>query len=237
MLLQYSALLIFLISGTVLSIYFKKLTPIAAITGLVCALAVFAGASYTGVAIMTAFFVTATIVTSWKRNLKQQLYTEAADDGRRKSSQVIANAGVAAIAGLLNIFFYPEGIIWPLIIAAAFSAACGDTVSSELGTVYGKKFFNILTFKPDKRGLDGVVSLEGTLLGAIGSLLIAGVYFIGYQSLQGAVVVAICGVFGNLFDSFLGALLERKGLLKNDAVNFLNTLAAALLAAFISLQK
>ncbi|MVN91880.1 DUF92 domain-containing protein [Mucilaginibacter aquatilis] len=234
MLLQYSALLIFLISGTVLSIYFKKLTPLAALTGLLCALAVFAGAGYTGVAIMTAFFVIATIATTWKRNVKQQLNTIAANDALRKSSQVIANAGVAALAGLLSVFLYPNSIIWPLIIAAAFSAACGDTVSSELGTVYGKKFFNILTFEPDETGLDGVVSLEGTLLGVIGSLIIAAIYFIGYHSLHGAVIVAVCGVFGNLSDSFLGALFERKGLLKNDAVNFLNTLAAALLATFIS---
>jgi uncharacterized membrane protein len=45
------------------------------------------------------------------------------------------------------------------------------------------------------------------------------------------------GVFGLLFDSLLGATLERRGWLNNDAVNFLSTAGAAsfalgLLAAF-----
>ena len=35
-------------------------------------------------------------------------------------------------------------------------------------------------------------------------------------------------IFGLLFDSVLGATLERKGLLNNDAVNFISTLSAAL---------
>jgi uncharacterized membrane protein len=38
------------------------------------------------------------------------------------------------------------------------------------------------------------------------------------------------GVFGFLFDSLLGATLERQGLLNNDAVNFLSTAVAAAFA-------
>jgi uncharacterized membrane protein len=37
-------------------------------------------------------------------------------------------------------------------------------------------------------------------------------------------------VFGLLFDSLLGATLERRGWLNNDAVNFLSTGSAAGLA-------
>jgi uncharacterized membrane protein len=43
-------------------------------------------------------------------------------------------------------------------------------------------------------------------------------------------VTAGGGVFGLLFDSLLGAILERRGWLNNDAVNFLSTLSAALFA-------
>ena len=38
------------------------------------------------------------------------------------------------------------------------------------------------------------------------------------------------GVFGLFFDSLLGATLERKGWLNNDAVNFLSTASAAVFA-------
>ena len=37
-------------------------------------------------------------------------------------------------------------------------------------------------------------------------------------------------MFGLFFDSLLGATLERRGRINNDAVNFLSTLAAALFA-------
>jgi uncharacterized membrane protein len=43
-------------------------------------------------------------------------------------------------------------------------------------------------------------------------------------------VSALAGVFGMVFDSFLGATWERKRLLTNNWVNFLSTLLAAALA-------
>ncbi len=38
------------------------------------------------------------------------------------------------------------------------------------------------------------------------------------------------GVFGLFFDSLLGATLEQRGWLNNDAVNFLSTASAAVFA-------
>ena len=38
------------------------------------------------------------------------------------------------------------------------------------------------------------------------------------------------GVFGLLFDSLLGATLERRGWINNDTVNFLSTASAAVFA-------
>jgi uncharacterized membrane protein len=44
----------------------------------------------------------------------------------------------------------------------------------------------------------------------------------------------LAGVFGLLFDSLLGATLERAGRLNNDAVNFLSTLSAPVFAAVVT---
>ena len=113
------------------------------------------------------------------------------------------------------------------MMAAAFSSATADTLSSELGSLYGRKFYNILSFKKDTRGLDGVISVEGTLFGVIGSMLIAVVYSAGFGWGENFFLIIIAGTIGNLADSLLGALWERKRLLHNDVVNFLNTLIAA----------
>ena len=228
---SYYPLLAFLLTGMVLSIWHKKLTLPAALTGGLCGLLVFAGAGFTGIAIMASFFIVGTLATGWQMTKKENINVSTKSDRQRKVSQVIANAGIAAIAGGLTIVFPSYFNLWGLVIAASFSSATADTLASELGTIYGKRFYNILTWKPDQRGLDGVVSLEGTLIGVAGSALIAAIYIIGYGFSNHFFVLILAGTIGNLTDSILGAALERKGILKNDGVNFLNTLVAALVAA------
>jgi uncharacterized membrane protein len=49
----------------------------------------------------------------------------------------------------------------------------------------------------------------------------------------GAIASGSGAVAGLFVDSLLGATAERIGWLNNDAVNFLSTLAASLIAAFI----
>jgi uncharacterized membrane protein len=50
----------------------------------------------------------------------------------------------------------------------------------------------------------------------------------------GDTAAAALGAVGGLFvDSLLGATIERRGWLNNDAVNFLSTLAAALIATML----
>ena len=117
--------------------------------------------------------------------------------------------------------------IFSLIIASAFSSAAADTLSSELGTVYGKNFFNILSFKREERGLNGVVSFEGLLIGFAGSVIVAIIYAIGFGWNAAFFWIIIAGTAGNIADSVMGASLERKGMLGNNVVNFLNTVCAA----------
>jgi uncharacterized protein (TIGR00297 family) len=82
--------------------------------------------------------------------------------------------------------------------------------------------------KKDLRGLNGVVSMEGTLVGIAGSFIVASVYTLGFGFNINFLWIIIAGTVGNFSDSILGAALERKGFLQNNEVNFLNTAVAAL---------
>ncbi len=220
-----------IIGGMFLSVLFKKLTSAAAVTGGLVSIGIFAGAGYTGIWMMATFFLTGVLVTAWKLDTKQRNGLAETDKGKRKAGQVLANAGAPALLGLLVYAHYLRQDIAHTMIAACFASAIADTVSSELGNIYGRRFYNILTLKKDQRGLNGVISIEGTLCGLAGSLLIALIYAAGFGfSSQIIIIIIIAGTAGNLMDSILGGTLERKHYLNNDAVNFLNTCFAAWIA-------
>lgn len=191
---------------------------------------IFAGGNYTGIAMLATFFAAGVIATGWKSSQKLKNGLAENKTGKRNAVQVWANAGTPAIAGALYLFDIIPGPLSVLIIAACFSSAIADTVSSEMGNVYGKKYYNILTLKKDQRGLNGVVSMEGSLFGLAGSTLIATIYSYSFGWNIYTLIIIISGTAGNILDSILGAAMERKGYLNNDAVNFLNTFFAGALA-------
>jgi uncharacterized protein (TIGR00297 family) len=223
-------LLPILVLGARWSVRTERLTPAAAVTGALVGLATWLGAGVTGFAMLTAFFVLGTAATRWKGERK---YGERRGE-KRTTGQVFANGGLAGLLGLFAVCPPAAQSNLALAMAAALASATADTLSSELGTLYGKRFYDILTLKRDTRGLDGVVSLEGTAIGIAGSSVIAIIYALGF-GFQHALIVIVAGTAGNLADSVLGAAFERKNRLSNNAVNFLNTALAAAVAFGLAL--
>lgn len=183
--------------------------------------------------------------TALGRTRKESLGTAESRRGR-SASQIAANLGIAALvtgelgqtviadshwfghyglqSGIAQMVLFTAGL-------AALAEAAADTVSSEAGQVFGGRPRMITNFDAVAPGVDGAVSLAGTLAGVIAAALVAaaGVYAFGGKHAMFFVACA-GGVFGFLFDSLLGATLERQGLLNNDAVNFLSTAVAAAFA-------
>lgn len=222
-------------AGAAASVYWRKLTPSAALTGGALCCAIYIGAGYPGLAMVAFFFLLGAAATTWKKQEKNFPPNQAVDPSLRHTGQVLANGGVAALCGLGMALLPSHKVLLEIMMAASLASATADTLSSELGILYGRRPYNVLSWKPDQRGLDGVVSLEGFLIGLVGAACIACVYALGTSWNYRMLIILIAGTLGNLVDSVLGASLERRGVLSNDMVNFLNTLAAALVAFFFGL--
>ncbi|MBS1803298.1 MAG: DUF92 domain-containing protein [Acidobacteria bacterium] len=179
---------------------------------------------------------------------KQSLGTAESRTGR-EASQVAANLGIAALVSnpLVQLWLIDHGWVHTRGIVpdatpalalglAALAEAAADTVSSELGQVLSGHPRMITTFRKAEPGTDGAVSLGGTAMGIIAGAAVAAA---GSWAIGGGTPIFVIGwaggVFGLIFDSLLGATVERRGWLNNDAVNFLSTAGAAGFALLLSL--
>ena len=218
--------------GASLSVFFKKLTKAGGLAGFVVALLIYFGLGWWAILLMGAFFLMATAATAVNKIKEKEMISSDEASGRT-AGQVLANGDLAALCGTAAILFPHLSNLWMLLLAAAFSSAAADTVSSELGTKYGSRFYDVLKFRKGQKGDNGVISLEGLLFGLFASLAISILHGLNCGCTYQIFVVLLAGLVGNLTDSVLGATLERRGLLTNNWVNFLNTLAAAIFAFLI----
>lgn len=220
----------FIALAAFVTVKLRKLNMWGGVAAWFVASSIFLGAGYPGLLLLGTFFVLGTGATSFKIRTKEHMGAAEKDKGKRNAGQVFANGGVAAITGILMHYYPQQKMVLLLMMAASLAAATADTLSSELGTLYGKKFYNIRTLKSDRRGENGVISMEGSLFGLAGSAVIAVIFSIASGWSMHFFWILLGGTIGNLADSLLGATLERRRYLGNDAVNFLNTVTGALAA-------
>lgn len=230
---RFGLLALLLGSGMLYSARTGKLTTAGVWTGGLLGVLLYLGSGLAGIVWLGLFFALGSAASAWKVADKRRLGLAEANKGRRTAGQVLANAGLAGLLGLLGWHWPATASLAQLMMAGSFAAATADTLSSELGNVYGRRYYHILTLRPAVRGPDGVVSLEGTLLGLGGSAMVAAAYCAAAGWGPGFWWVVVAGTAGNLVDSVLGATLERQGRLGNNQVNFLNTLAGAVTAGIL----
>ena len=127
-------------------------------------------------------------------------------------------------------------------MVAALATAVFDTVSSEIGQVWGNHPFLITTLRSVPPGTEGAVSVEGTLAGmsaAAGLAATAAALGLnGSFGWTGVGIVVAAAFIGTTIESVLGALGSRRGSLlsdiDNEAMNFTNTFVGAAVAISIA---
>lgn len=212
----------------------RGVNRLGAVAGWLVGTLIWAFLGWQGFLLLLAFFVVGTALTKLGYRQKAAAKLAQEEGGRRGARHALANAGVATVCAMLAVT-----TSWPLFFAVAFAAAfataAADTAGSEIGQLWGRRTFLITTFRRVPRGTEGAVSLEGTVAGIVaGGLLAAVGAAAGLYPWAGAAVVTAAAFLGSTLESVAGALVDRKALLDNEAMNFLNTLMGALLAGFLS---
>jgi uncharacterized protein (TIGR00297 family) len=197
--------------------------------GICCLL--YLGAGLGAFLVLVSVFALTWLGTRFGYRRKEKLGTAERLDGRT-ALQVLANLAVAA--GCAGLSAVSAKAVFLLAVSAALSEAAADTVSSEVGQARSADARLISNWEVVPAGTNGGVSWTGTVAGiaaaAVVSLVSVITGLIPFKWLGISIVGAVAGMIA---DSFLGAWLEQRKILSNDAVNFLGTLVAACLAFIV----
>lgn len=234
---------------------------------------------------LIAFFVSSSLLSHYRQADKLAVAEKFAKGERRDLGQVLANGGAGALLALAVWFLIdlsgqarpgnPLYIYLTLAYFGVMATVNADTWATELGVLAQETPRLITTGRPVAPGTSGAITRYGTLAALTGAAFIGVVAFLLIQvaslatrgdlllaDLPIVVIAAAAGLAGSLFDSLLGASVQRiywcdhceketerplhscgvrprplRGWswMNNDMVNFLSSLVGGLLAGSLGL--
>ena len=183
---------------------------------------------WTWLVILLGFLGTSHKATKWRFDEKTAKGLSESSDGHRSWGNVVANGGLPGLVAIISwLLGDHENGLW--IFAASVAVAASDTFASEIGCL-DERVRMITTMKKCEPGLNGGFSPNGQMAAFVGSSIIAVLAFLSDQNFELAILVAVIGWLGCQVDSFLGALLENRGLMTKGTVN-----AAAITSGIIAM--
>lgn len=205
-----------------------------AIVGAAIGIVIYLAAGPGGWILLFASFLAAAVTSrmGWQRKTILGIAEERG--GRRGPGNAIANCSVAAACAALALAtgHQREAL---LAVVAALTAGSSDTVASEIGKAWGRRTFSVTSFATVRPGTSGAISLEGTSAGVAASLVLALLAVAAGLIERPLIWAVVAGAFaGSVVESLLASRLEAPGIFNNDALNFVNTLVAAIVAVLLA---
>ena len=220
----------------------KLLTPAGLIHAWGLGVTIWGTLGWRGYAVVMFYFLVGSAVTRIGMAQKEAEGIAEKRGGARGPENVWGSAAMATVCALgisaIELGWIDAGWRSLLLLGyvASFATKLSDTTASEVGKAYGKRTFLITTLQPVARGTEGAVSLEGTIAGIVGGLVIALVACsLGLITLPGVGICTIAAFVATNLESVIGATLQHKfDWLTNELVNVINTVIGAVVAISIA---
>lgn len=191
------------------------LSPSGVLGAILVGTAVFGFGGLAWGAVLIAFFASSSALSHYRQAQKESLAEKFSKGARRDLWQALANGGLGALIAPAYAF-YPAPWLW-LAFLGAMAGVNADTWATELGVLAPTPPRLITNGRPVEVGTSGGVSLRGSaaalagaaLIGALGAAhaLWAGRFAGGVFAVF--VAVTLGGLGASLFDSLLGASVQR----------------------------
>lgn len=213
--------------------YWAKAADVDAVLSeiIICILVVlFAGLKW--FLLLLSFYLLGGAFTRYGYSYKHSLGIAQEKCGVRGYKNVYSNSLVPLVAALCYGIYSNEIFFYAFLGAVA--TANGDTLASEIGETSRSRPRMITTMKPVDPGVDGGVTPLGEMAslagaGAIGLVAVA----TGMTGAEGFLIAFTSGFLGTNFDSLMGAIFQRRGLLTNNGVNLVATLFGGIVGALM----
>jgi uncharacterized protein (TIGR00297 family) len=185
---------------------------------------------------MIIFAITSFAATRAFLGRKEVARLQEGKHGERSTSNIIYAGIIGVFLAVLNLFkaywVFDYGDLF-LLFAVSFSVINSDTFASEIGVI-DKNVIMITSFRKTDPGVNGGISLFGSLASLLGGLIIAitfTFFYFGTFNVPVVVFVTLMGFLGSNIDSVLGGTLENRGIISKGQVNLFSSIITVILSA------
>lgn len=189
--------------------------------------------SLTWLLLLIVFTIIGFGATVFGLSKKKEKGLQEGDHGERDYKNVIGVAIPCCIFAIANFVTGGQYEYYMMVgYVATIAVAAADTAASELG-IRDPKVWMITTLKRVEPGVDGGVSVMGSLISLIASAVVTVIgWLVINQTLSdiNILIVILAGFIGCVLDSLVGATLETKGYISKYGNNCITGIAGALIA-------